>query len=251
MLLPTTKNWLYLNNSLQISCNSTSWIRLLVKILVFISCHRKSERILENIFCPRSILSSPNTLFPQNIPFSNKLQGSAILYLIISIDETNNCLQIFPVNLATITGNLPFCDISQKFFENYPPNLIISIDYNLFFVSFPVNSQKFPVKLSSSLTISIDESNYSLQIFPVNLAKITGNLPFCDIFNLTEIFLEIVLLIWQFQLTTFMIFVSLLPFLWETHRNFFVKILLQILPSQPATGAFLPPKNAKNVRHID
>ena len=209
MLLPTTKNWLYLNNSLQISCNSTSWIRLLVKILVFISCHRKSERILENIFCPRSILSSPNTLFPQNIPFSNKLQGSTILYL------------------------------------------IISIDYNLFFVSFPVNSQKFPVKLSSSLTISIDESNYSLQIFPVNLAKITGNLPFCDIFNLTEIFLEIVLLIWQFQLTTFMIFVSLLPFLWETHRNFFVKILLQILPSQPATGAFLPPKNAKNVRHID
>ena len=191
MLLPTTKNWLYLNNSLQISCNSTSWIRLLVKILVFISCHRKSERILENIFCPRSILSSPNTLFPQNIPFSNKLQGSTILYL------------------------------------------IISIDYNLFFVSFPVNSQKFPVKLSSSLTISIDESNYSLQIFPVNLAKITGNLPFCDIFNLTEIFLEIVLLIWQFQLTTFMIFVSLLPFLWETHRNFFVKILLQILPSQP------------------
>ena len=209
MLLPTTKNWLYLNNSLQISCNSTSWIRLLVKILVFISCHRKSERILENIFCPRSILSSPNTLFPQNIPFSNKLQGSTILYL------------------------------------------IISIDYNLFFVSFPVNSQKFPVKLSSSLTISIDESNYSLQIFPVNLAKITGNLPFCDIFNLTEIFLEIVLLIWQFQLTTFMIFVSLLLFLWETHRNFFVKILLQILPSQPATGAFLPPKNAKNVRHID
>ena len=83
MLLPTTKNWLYLNNSLQISCNSTSWIRLLVKILVFISCHRKSERILENIFCPRSILSSPNTLFPQNIPFSNKLQGSTILYLII------------------------------------------------------------------------------------------------------------------------------------------------------------------------
>ena len=115
MLLPTTKNWLYLNNSLQISCNSTSWIRLLVKILVFISCHRKSERILENIFCPRSILSSPNTLFPQNIPFSNKLQGSTILYL------------------------------------------IISIDYNLFFVSFPVNSQKFPVKLSSSLTISIDD----------------------------------------------------------------------------------------------
>ena len=139
MLLPTTKNWLYLNNSLQISCNSTSWIRLLVKILVFISCHRKSERILENIFCPRSILSSPNTLFPQNIPFSNKLQGSTILYL------------------------------------------IISIDYNLFFVSFPVNSQKFPVKLSSSLTISIDESNYCLQIFPVNLATITGNLPFCDI----------------------------------------------------------------------
>ena len=191
MLLPTNKNWLYLNNSLQISCNPTSWIRLLVRILVFISCHRKSKRILENIFCPRSILSSPNTLFPQNIPFSNKLQGSTILYL------------------------------------------IISIDYNLFFVSFPVNSQKFPVKLSSSLTISIDESNYSLQIFPVNLAKITGNLPFCDIFNLTEIFLEIVLLIWQFQLTTFMIFVSLLPFLWETHRNFFVKILLQILPSQP------------------
>ena len=121
MLLPTNKNWLYLNNSLQISCNPTSWIRLLVRILVFISCHRKSKRILENIFCPRSILSSPNTLFPQNIPFSNKLQGSTILYLIISIDETNNCLQIFPVNLATITGNLPFCDISQKFFGNCPP----------------------------------------------------------------------------------------------------------------------------------
>ena len=53
----------------------TSWIRLLVKILFFISCHRKSKRILENIFCPRSILSSPNILFPQKIPFLLKFSS--------------------------------------------------------------------------------------------------------------------------------------------------------------------------------
>ena len=107
----------------------TSWIRLLVKILFFISCHRKSKRILENIFCPRSILSSPNTLFLQKIPFSNKLQGSTILYLTISIDLSNNCLQIFPVNLATITENLLFCDLFKltEIFWKLSSWLIISI----------------------------------------------------------------------------------------------------------------------------
>ena len=79
-------NWLYLSNSLQISCNSTFLNKIISKDLVFISYHRKSQRILENIFCPRSIISSPNSIFPQKIPFFNKLQGSTILYLTISID---------------------------------------------------------------------------------------------------------------------------------------------------------------------
>ena len=111
MLLPTTKNWLYLNISLQISCNSYFLNKIISKDLVFISCHRKSERILENIFCPRSIISSPNSIFPQKNTLFNKLQGSTILYLTISIVVTYNCLQIFPVNLATITGYLLFCEI--------------------------------------------------------------------------------------------------------------------------------------------
>ena len=69
---------------------------------------------------------------------------------------------------------LPFCDIFKltEIFRNYPPDLIISI-----------------VK-----------SNICLQIFPVNLASITGNLPFFGIFNLSKTYCEIILLIDNFIL---------------------------------------------------
>ena len=112
MLLPTTKNWLYLNISLQISCNSYFLNKIISKDLVFISCHRKSQRILENIFCPRSIISSPNTLFPQKIPFSNKLQGSTILYLIISI-----CYNTILVSISCELTEI-FCEI-VLFIDNF------------------------------------------------------------------------------------------------------------------------------------
>ena len=63
------------------------------------------------------------------------------------------------------------------------------LDSNLFFLSvISSNSQKFSRNYPPDLIISIVKSNICLQIFPVNLASITGNLPFFDISNLTEIF---------------------------------------------------------------
>ena len=65
----------------------------------------------------------------------------------------------------------------------------MSLDSNLFFFSvISSNSQKFSRNYPPDLIISIVKSNICLQIFPVNLASITGNLPFFDISNLTEIF---------------------------------------------------------------
>ena len=63
------------------------------------------------------------------------------------------------------------------------------LDSNLFFLSvISSNSQKFFRNYPPDLIISIGKNNNCLQIFPVNLASITGNLPFFDISNLTEIF---------------------------------------------------------------
>ena len=105
------------------------------------------------------------------------------------------------------------------------------------------------LKLSSWLIISIGKNNNCLQIFPVNLASITGNLNFFDIFNLTAIYCEIILLFDNFiflqNLLKWKMFFKYLMLrkicLHKTYLWITTSILVQSLPTQkiPKNNLFL------------
>ena len=105
------------------------------------------------------------------------------------------------------------------------------------------------LKLSSWLIISIGKNNNCLQIFPVNLASITGNLNFFDIFNLTAIYCEIILLFDNFillqNLLKWKMFFKYLMLrkicLHKTYLWITTSILVQSLPTQkiPINNLFL------------
>ena len=124
------------------------------------------------------------------------------------------------------------------------------LDSNLFFLSvISSNSQKFFRNYPPDLIISIVKSNICLQIFPVNLASITGNLPFFDIFNLTAIYCEIILLFDNFillqNLLKWKMFFKYLMLrkicLHKTYLWITTSILVQSLPTQkiPINNLFL------------
>ena len=111
-----------------------------------------------------SVISSNSQNFFRNYPPD----------LIISIGKNNNCLQIFPVNLASITGNLPFFDISNltEIFWNYPPKFHSSSKSSEMENVFQISPADRKLRSSSIITNSSDIkqfSNFLTQDYPSSI----------------------------------------------------------------------------------
>ena len=111
-----------------------------------------------------SVISSNSQKFFRNYPPD----------LIISIGKNNNCLQIFPVNLASITGNLPFFDISNltEIFWNYPPKFHSSSKSSEMENVFQISPADRKLRSSSIITNSSDIrqfSNFLTQDYPSSI----------------------------------------------------------------------------------
>ena len=111
-----------------------------------------------------SVISSNSQKFSRNYPPD----------LIISIVKSNICLQIFPVNLASITGNLPFFDISNltEIFWNYPPKFHSSSKSSEMENVFQISPADRKLRSSSIITNSSDIrqfSNFLTQDYPSSI----------------------------------------------------------------------------------